>query len=204
MKKNALKGVIALALASISSLACADDPKPKLSFLEQATFKVDGGKLIVDLYTLDTVKEGPTKYTLNALSGEFLEYGNSTPFTNITLLFPSQQYGNNSKAGNTPTDNSWLSPGSFNPHLTTGGFAFSYSSDPNDKYQVYYADDQYQGCWGQGGCIKLQLPTIHYTAFYSFPIVQTPEPEEWAMMLLGAGMVGFQVKRKKKQLGLGS
>ena len=26
-----------------------------------------------------------------------------------------------------------------------------------------------------------------------------PEPEEWVMMLLGAGLVGFQVKRKKLQ-----
>jgi hypothetical protein len=24
-----------------------------------------------------------------------------------------------------------------------------------------------------------------------------PEPEEWAMMLIGAGLVGFQVRRKQ-------
>ncbi len=27
-----------------------------------------------------------------------------------------------------------------------------------------------------------------------------PEPEEWAMMLVGAGLVGFQVRRKQKLL----
>jgi len=38
------------------------------------------------------------------------------------------------------------------------------------------------------------------TDFDNFTISSVPEPEEWAMMLLGAGMVAFQVKRKHKQL----
>ncbi len=31
-------------------------------------------------------------------------------------------------------------------------------------------------------------------------VAAVPEPEEWAMMLVGAGLVGFQVKRKQTQL----
>ncbi|MCX7109085.1 MAG: hypothetical protein NTX45_02935 [Proteobacteria bacterium] len=38
------------------------------------------------------------------------------------------------------------------------------------------------------------------TDFDNFTISSVPEPDEWAMMLLGAGMVAFQVKRKQKQL----
>ena len=32
----------------------------------------------------------------------------------------------------------------------------------------------------------------------SLSTAPVPEPEEWAMMLVGAGMVGFQVRRKQK------
>jgi len=39
--------------------------------------------------------------------------------------------------------------------------------------------------------------TNEYWHGYTVGITPTPEPEEWAMMLLGFGMVGFQVKRKK-------
>ena len=33
----------------------------------------------------------------------------------------------------------------------------------------------------------------------SFTLSPVPEPEEWAMMLLGFGMVGYQIKRKQKK-----
>ena len=33
-----------------------------------------------------------------------------------------------------------------------------------------------------------------------FTVTAVPEPEEWAMMLLGAGLVGYQVRRKQKAL----
>ena len=36
--------------------------------------------------------------------------------------------------------------------------------------------------------------------FDNFTILSVPEPEEWAMLLLGAGMVAFQVKRKQQQV----
>ena len=36
-----------------------------------------------------------------------------------------------------------------------------------------------------------------YTTYTSAYVYSVPEPEEWAMMLLGFGMVGWQVKRKK-------
>jgi hypothetical protein len=34
----------------------------------------------------------------------------------------------------------------------------------------------------------------------SFTVTPVPEPEEWAMMLLGAGLVSYQVRRKQKGL----
>ena len=40
-----------------------------------------------------------------------------------------------------------------------------------------------------------QLDIAHSTSSVAVGVV--PEPEEWGMMLLGAGLVGFQVKRKK-------
>lgn len=33
---------------------------------------------------------------------------------------------------------------------------------------------------------------------HATPITSLPEPEEWAMMLLGFGMIGYQVKRKQR------
>ena len=40
--------------------------------------------------------------------------------------------------------------------------------------------------------------------YYSVTEIQAlapvPEPEEWVMLLVGAGLVGFQVKRKQQRL----
>jgi hypothetical protein len=39
-----------------------------------------------------------------------------------------------------------------------------------------------------------------YGASLSTIAAPVPEPEEWAMMLVGGGLVGFQVRRKQKGL----
>jgi hypothetical protein len=35
----------------------------------------------------------------------------------------------------------------------------------------------------------------------SLEVAAVPEPEEWAMLLVGSGLVGFQVRRKQKGMG---
>ena len=43
-------------------------------------------------------------------------------------------------------------------------------------------------------------PNIQYgPVIDSVGVLSVPEPEEWAMMLLGFGMVGYQIKRKQKK-----
>jgi hypothetical protein len=49
---------------------------------------------------------------------------------------------------------------------------------------------------GFTGGTGLSLADQRITSFTLSPV---PEPEEWAMMLLGAGMVGYQIKRKQKK-----
>ena len=34
----------------------------------------------------------------------------------------------------------------------------------------------------------------------TYNVAAVPEPEEYGMMLLGFGMVGYQIKRKQKQM----
>jgi hypothetical protein len=48
-----------------------------------------------------------------------------------------------------------------------------------------------------GSIVDATTPSINLAQVVLTPV---PEPEEWAMLLLGAGMVAFQVKRKQKQL----
>lgn len=55
--------------------------------------------------------------------------------------------------------------------------------------------------------IEVNGTTLGNGGSYAFAVSTTapvPEPEEWAMMLVGAGLVGYQVRRKQKGLSQSS
>ena len=55
--------------------------------------------------------------------------------------------------------------------------------------------------------IEVNGTTLGNGGSYAFAVSTTapvPEPEEWAMMLVGAGLVGYQVRRKQKGLNQSS
>ena len=199
MKNFVIKNVIALALTSIPTFASAG-----YSFLTEQTLNVGGGVVTADLYTSEKIVAGTTQYTIDALSGKFVESGvGGSTYTSLTLLGTGQQFPSSATTGgNTPTDNLFLTAGGAGGFLTSGGYAFGYSSDPADKYQVYFADNKYQGCWSQSSdCITIIGPiflgTIGGTSPGGFPVPTIPEPEQWVMMLIGVSVVGYQVKRQK-------
>jgi hypothetical protein len=73
--------------------------------------------------------------------------------------------------------------------FTKGGLAYYETMSGGETYQVYTEAGQLKGCWSLEHC------GVSVTGF----VTSVPEPEEYAMMLLGFGMVGLQIKRK--QLG---
>ena len=96
-------------------------------------------------------------------------------------------------------------------------------ADNNDTYRIEYrqggnwvtawdvpAVNSY-GLVTRGTTLAQAITTdeLRFTAtggdgYYSVTELQAlspvPEPEEWAMMLVAAGLVGFQVKRKQRRL----
>lgn len=51
--------------------------------------------------------------------------------------------------------------------------------------------------------VKVEATGLGVGGMYNGSIVTAPvpEPEEWAMMLVGVGLVGYQVRRKQNRLG---
>jgi hypothetical protein len=45
----------------------------------------------------------------------------------------------------------------------------------------------------------IHVLTVENGISWGFIMTAVPEPEEWAMMLLGFGMVGYQIRRKRKE-----
>ena len=41
-------------------------------------------------------------------------------------------------------------------------------------------------------------PSTAYASSYGITVAAIPEPEVWALMLIGAGLIGYQVRRKSK------
>lgn len=101
---------------------------------------------------------------------------------------------------------------------------FNVQADNNDTYRIEYRQggdwvtawevSQY-GPWGltTRPAFTLASPIVanelRFTAtggdgYYSVSEIQAlaavPEPEEWAMLLTGGGLVGFQIKRKQQRL----
>lgn len=192
MNKLALTGAATIALATVSSIASASRV-----FVESATFDLGGSVLKAEIYTTSagSIASG-SNYSIDAIGGEFIEAGTSQG--QPSLWVSGVQFGS---AGNTATDNTWLAALTGSPHLSTGGFAFTYGPDPADRYQVFYAGGQYKGCWAVGSdCIVLIGPVFSPVQNYpvpSNPQPTIPEPGEWAMMLLGTGIVGWQIKRRQ-------
>ena len=100
---------------------------------------------------------------------------------------------------------------------------FKAQADNNDTYRIEYRqggnwvtawDVPTVSSWGlvtRETTLASAVTTneLRFTAtggdnFYSVSEIQAlapvPEPEEWAMMLLGAGMVGFQARRRQRRV----
>ena len=106
--------------------------------------------------------------------------------------------------------------------------SFVVQADDNDTYRIEYRQGgnwvtawnvPTYGSWGLVTRPTFTLASaittdeLRFTAtggdsYYSVTEIQAlapvPEPEEWAMMLVGAGLVGFQVKRKQRRLDVRS
>ena len=55
--------------------------------------------------------------------------------------------------------------------------------------------------FGAPGLFSISTPTGPITAYassYGITVAAIPEPEVWALMLIGAGLIGYQVRRKSK------
>ena len=100
---------------------------------------------------------------------------------------------------------------------------FKVQSDDNDTYRIEYRQGgNWVTAWDVPAVNSYGLVTrgttlasaitadeLRFTAtggdgYYSVTEIQVlspvPEPEEWAMMLVAAGLVGFQVQRKQRRL----
>ena len=102
--------------------------------------------------------------------------------------------------------------------------SFVVQADNNDTYRIEYRQGgNWVTAWnvptyGSWGLVTRPVFTLaqaittdelRFTAtggdgYYSVTEIQAlapvPEPEEWAMLLVGAGLVGFQVRRKQQRL----
>jgi hypothetical protein len=192
---NFTKTALVLGLISVNSIV----PIAPTLALDFGTWKftIDqlnsdpGGTLIVDIQ--GTYNSGNNSALITSISGSFTENGGPGPESIHLIAANNPPYSGTSGATN--TDNLWLSalpvPNN-NIHLDTGGFAFYYGdiTPPalEDQYQLFYADNSYQGCWGTGGCQKIDPPT--------------PVPFEFSAeqgFLLGIPLfIGLRVYKKKK------
>ncbi len=199
------KNWLSTALAGISSAIALGVPITSAyatsNFIGYLDVDVGAGVAHVALYSDKRISDaGPIDIT--SIWGNFREIGTGgkpdTYFTSLTLDPANSGPFGDLSSGDGPTDNKILSPSTLiaNPtaaHLTTGGFIFSYSVDPNDSYQLYYAGGSYQGCWSVGGdCAPRNV------------IFSVPEPSTWTLMFFGIGGVGAasRFSRRRGRVGL--
>jgi hypothetical protein len=66
---------------------------------------------------------------------------------------------------------------------------------------AYRTDPTLGGTWQWLARQTAPVAATGLGSYYAVPATEdiAPEPAEWSMMLVGAGMVGFQVMRKQKQ-----
>ncbi len=113
------------------------------------------------------------------------------PITSVTGSSP--QYG---------TVTTLLSPGSFlsndnlfyiipgSPYLKYYGFAFALSSGA--KANIFFDQGAYQATWQPlGGALEGRPGTVYVS------LVPVPEPETYAMLLTGLGLLGLLARRRK-------
>ncbi len=126
-----------------------------------------------------------------AIANTWLAVGGSGPASSTNGVTGFVGYAN---AGTTGWNNGAGTP------IGTGGFGAGYAGSVAgttagsiaDLKLNSLADGQYLialgGSCNAGGCASMA---------YSLTVAAVPEPEEYLMMLMGAGMVGFKLKRKK-------
>ena len=126
-----------------------------------------------------------------AIANTWLAIGGSGPASSTNGVTGFVGYAN---AGTTGWNNGAGTP------IGTGGFGAGYAGSVAgttagsiaDLRLNNLADGQYLIALG-GSCHAAGCTSMAY----SLTVAAVPEPEEYLMMLMGAGMVGFQLKRKK-------
>ena len=82
--------------------------------------------------------------------------------------------------------------------LTGSGISGGWNSGAS-QYQYYGLQAGVTYDWVTTANVNIKVNGTTYTSFGSnFTIGQVPEPEEWAMMLVGVALVGYQLKRKQR------
>ncbi len=175
----------------------------------------------------ETAEANPVNVALNAqvtLSGSF--GGDQSGWENHPLADPQSLVSGVFLPEQTPWNSGsiyWNSTSNYIDITLNGTYAinsFAIQADDNDTYLIEYKDGgNWQTAWVVPTVSSWGLVT-RTTSLGLFPITTNelrisatggdgwygvsqvaayavPEPEEWAMMLLGAGLVGFQVKRKQ-------
>jgi hypothetical protein len=145
-------------------------------------------------------------------------YWNSTDWTNWNMI----QFG----GSNTIYNNNWIW-GTINPGQTTSGFQVMYNTiaPPINvswfafSYQGYYCDSSGVNCsWNPGfegvtsmigpveagtgvGPVETATAVRPAEGMAGSIIAPVPEPETYAMLLLGLGMIGFITRGRAKSMG---
>lgn len=147
---------------------------------------------------LGTLSEGATQYFFDAgLSDHFTDYINfdlasAAALTDGFLFSPNlgflSRISNFSLSLQSQQSGSWISLASFG---SPGGFSasnFSFDNLAAGSYR-FVLDGVGKGVFGGG-----------YLGGFSVAAA-TPEAETWAMLLVGFGLIGYQLSRKQKSLG---
>jgi hypothetical protein len=129
--------------------------------------------------------------SLNGVAGPSLPYLNSTDFLNFATPNLSPKL---------TLDGSFMDfLASNGPNGTSDGFTFNAGNLTAATYGTkgapfYATAGFYDAGFGGGGYAESFIASNWQLSAVN-PI---PEPDEWAMMLLGFGMAGYQIKRKQK------
>jgi hypothetical protein len=129
--------------------------------------------------------------TLNGIAGPSLPYLNSTDFLNFATPNLSPKV---------TLDGSFMDfIASHGPNGSNDAFTFNAGNLSAATYGTngapfYATGGFYSGGFGGGGFGENFIASNWHLSSVN-PI---PEPEEWAMMLAGFGMVGYQIRRKQK------